>query len=79
MLSPAGRSMASWQAEAARKPSRDAYDNDVGAKADSRLEKALPQSQLMARRMPLYLSLIINHIILLVSQSFPDSLYLSGL
>lgn len=79
MLSPAGRSMASWQAEAARKPSGDAYDNDVGTKADSGLEKALPQSQLMARRMPLYLSLIINHIILLVSQSFPDSLYLSGL
>ena len=79
MLSPAGRSVASRQAEAARKPSRDAYDNDVGANADSRLEKALPQSQLMARRMPLYPSLIINNIILLVSQSFPDSLYLSGL
>lgn len=44
LLSPAGRSMASQQVEAVRKLSRDAYDNEAGANADSRLEKALPRS-----------------------------------
>lgn len=67
-----------WQAEAIKKPSGDTYANKAGANADSRLEKALPQSQLMAPRMALYLSLIINHIILFFSQSFPYSLYLFG-
>ena len=44
----------------------------------SRLEKALPPSQRMAPGTALYLSLIIHHIILLVSQSFPSTLYLFG-
>lgn len=35
LLSPAGGSMASRQVEAARKLSRDAYDNEAGANADS--------------------------------------------
>lgn len=44
----------------------------------ARLAKALPQSQPVARSMPLYLGLIINRIISLVSQSLPYSLYLFG-
>lgn len=48
LLSPAGRNMARRQVGALRKLSRDAYDNEAGTNADGRLEKALPQSQLMA-------------------------------
>lgn len=67
-----------WQAEAAWKPSRDAYDNEANSHADSQLEKALPPSQLMAPRTALYPGPVINRITSLVSQSSPSSLYLSG-
>lgn len=44
----------------------------------ARLAKALPPSPPVAPSVALYLSLIINRIISLVSQSFPSSLYLFG-
>lgn len=71
----------SWQEHGRQKPygsPRDTYDNEASADADSRLEKALPPSQLMAPRTALYPGPVINRITSLVSQSSPSSLYLSG-